>query len=885
MRRGITLLAVVLCAAACARAAAAPDDVIPPPRADGRLPREVRPQQYALSLVVDPAKPGFAGHVAIAVAIDAPVAAVVMHGRGLVVRRAVAHAGGTDHVARTGLRMAAGSKGEPEELTLAFDQPLPAGNADIEIDYEAPFADGLRGLYRVADGGTYYAFTQFEPNDARRAFPCFDEPGWKTPFDVAVTAPQGTLVVANMPERARRPVGGGQVRFEFQRSPPLPTYLVALAVGPFDILAGPTAPVPARLIATRGKAAMGKLALDTAVAHLALLAKYFDRAYPYPKLDIVAVPSFGAGAMENAGLITFREELVLLDPAHASTAARRAMAGVVAHELAHQWFGDLVTMQWWDDLWLNEAFASFMSDKIVDEWRPETRARLQALAAKSAVMAEDSLSTARRIRNPVRSTGEAMEAFDGITYAKGRAVLTMVEAWLGEDRFRDGLRLYLRRHEHGNATAADLYAALVEASGQREVPAVMNSFTDQTGVPLVAAELACPPPSLSVRQREYLTLDRKASKSGKLWHIPACAHADAENHCGLIDKEKGKIALGGGRCPAIVYANAGEAGYYRLRLGPADLARWRGGAAGKLPEAERFGLLANAWAGVWGGDMPAPAVLELAGGFGAEESRLVWGQIVDTLYAADRALVAEPARPPFARFVRELLGPTARRLGFAPVPGESDDTRLLRETIVGALGGLGDDEWARGEATRLCTAWLGDPGAVSADLARVAIPLAAKHGDQALWLRFLGVMRAARTPEIRLLALGGLTAFDDPQLVERTLGLLLDGTIKTQDLRYVLPGIGMRRETRDVTFAWTEKHFDELVQVIPKFLIGRLVRLTAALCDRPRVQAAEAFFRPRVAAIEGTEKDLRQAVEDGLRCAALADKERAPTSAWLGRRR
>ena len=367
---------------------------------------------------------------------------------------------------------------------LSFDRVIPVGPADLEIDYEGAFATGLRGLYRVEEGGRWYAFTQFEPTDARRAFPCFDEPGIKTPFTVTVTAPadrsRSPTCASRPPPRSRG--GNGRVKFEFEASPPLPTYLVAIAVGAFDLREALAGTLAIRLAAVSGKARLGGGALAAARGQLVELERYFGRRYPYAKLDLLAVPSFGAGAMENAGLITFREERILLDE-RASLAARIGMAGLIAHEAAHQWFGDLVTMAWWDDLWLNEAFASFMADEIVDAWRPATRARLQALALKSQVMADDSLATARRIRQPVRSTSEAQEAFDSVTYAKGRAVLAMTEAWLGPDAFRAGLRGYLQRHEWGNATADDLYAALAAASDGRDVAGVMRSFTDQIGVP------------------------------------------------------------------------------------------------------------------------------------------------------------------------------------------------------------------------------------------------------------------------------------------------------------------------------------------------------------------------------------------------------------------
>jgi aminopeptidase N len=791
--------------------------------------------------------------------------------------------------------MAAGSKADAEELVLTFEQALPAGDAQIQIDYLAPFADGLRGLYRVTEDKLSYAYSQFEPSDARRAFPCFDEPGWKTPFDVVVTVPRGSIAVANGREAARHVLPGGeQVRFEFEKTPPLPTYLVALAVGPLEALAGHEDPVRTRLIATRGKSAAGKLALDTAVAHLDLLGKYFDRPYPYSKLDIAAVPSFGAGAMENPGLVTFREELVLLDAGRASTAALRGMARVVANELAHQWFGDLVTMQWWDDLWLNEAFASFLADKIVDEWRPETRARVQALGGKAEVMSEDALVTARRIRNPVRSTSEALEAFDGITYAKGRAVLAMIEAWLGEDRFRDGLRRYLAQHAWGNATAADLYAALGQASGGRDVAKVMNSFTDQAGVPVVSAKLACyldqTPPAVFLRQREYRTLERKGASQAS-WRIPVCVAYDAggklARQCVLLDGVAGKVDLvtpsgEPAGCPAFFYPNAGEIGYYRVRLDPGDVTRLRDAAPLKLPEAERFGLISNVWAEVWSGELPASAFLDLIGAFKDDEtSRLVWGQIFDALDAVDRALITDAARPAFERFVRDLLGPIARRVGWVAKSDDSDDRKLLREEALGTLGRLGADEPTLAEARRITGAWLANPQTPSGDLARIAVPLAAQHGDAALFDRLLNVLKRPPTPEIRLIALAGLIGFDDPRLVERTLDLALEGAIKTQDLRYVFPQVGARRATRQVTTEWIEKHFDELIKVIPQAQMGRLARVIGALCDQTKVRAAETFFRAHAAKIEGTDKDMRQSAEVGLRCAALADKERAPTSAWL----
>jgi alanyl aminopeptidase len=603
--------------------------------------------------------------------------------------------------------------------------------------------------------------------------------------------------------------------------------------------------------------------------------------------------------MENPGFVTFREELLLIDPEHASTQSRRAMAGVIAHELAHQWFGDLVTMQWWDDLWLNEAFASWMSRKIVDQWRPASQSRLESVGERSNVMAHDSLSTARKIRNPVNSTSDALEAFDGITYGKGQAVLTMIESWLGEEPFREGMRRYVKKHEWGNATAGDLYAALSEVSG-RDVGKVMNSFTDQTGVPVVsaachAAEGTEGPVSLQLHQEEYRTLDRKGP-SNKLWHIPVCVVYDGgeklERECTLLDAAEVKLDLGkrrakaggAGGCPSYLYLNAGESGYDRIKLDRADVDKLAKTGLGKLSDLERYGLVSNAWAQVWSGDLPAAAYFDMLGSFKKESSRLVWREIIESLSAADKAIVTDGARPAFAKFVRDTLGPVAHRLGWTTKKDEPDDQKLLRVSVLTALGSLGRDEWALAQAKRVTDAWLADPFQVDADLAKAALPVAAKQPSESLFERLKMVLKSPRTPEVRVLALSGLAAFDEPKYVERVLDMMIDKTVKAQDLQYIFRPLSARRATLDITYGWLEKHFDDVVKVIPRFVVGRLAHVMASMCDAGQVRAAEAFFVPRMSKIDGTEKGMRQSVEDGLRCAALADKESSPTAKWLAAR-
>ena len=540
----------------------------PDPLTSGRLPDTARPIRYDLALQVDPTHEHYSGTVRIQVAVARPTRGIVLHGRGLNIQHAsLTPEGGTAIPATATFRQSTGGRGEPEELVLSFEQDVPAGNGTVEIAFEREFERALRGLYRVHAGNDWYAFTQMEPNDARRAFPCFDEPSFKVPWAVSVTIPHGDTAISNMPESSRSE--GDATTVHFAPTLPTPSYLVALAVGPFDVVQGATSPVPIRAVTVRGSGGLTHAMLDAAAAHVQILANYFDRPFPYPKLDLVAVPEFAAGAMENAGMITFREELMLIDPAHASTGARRAMAAVLAHELAHHWFGDLVTMAWWNDLWLNEGFATWAQARVVDQWQPNFGARLEALRDRGAAMEIDSLLSARAVRQPVSNTSEAEEAFDGITYTKGGAVLRMLEEWLGEDTFRAGVRQYIHSHEWGNASADDLLAALGQAS-HRDVAAVAASFLDQTGVPVVQADVTCAqgaPPSLTLSQSPYSVpgtqAGANAERAGRLWKIPVCVayEADGGPHraCVPVDRSKpDRTARRSDALPPLVVSQRGR---------------------------------------------------------------------------------------------------------------------------------------------------------------------------------------------------------------------------------------------------------------------------------------------------------------------------------------
>jgi alanyl aminopeptidase len=862
---------------------------VPPPREDGRLPAIAAPVEYRLQLTVDPGEKRFSGKVTIPVRLTEPTRAIVLHGRKLRIQTATVTAGGRTQVARAEFRLAAGSKGDADELVLTFDERVER-EASLEIAYDADFAEGLAGLYRVDEAGKAYAFTQFEPFGARLAFPCFDEPSAKVPFEVVLTVPSGLTVASNMPVRTETPEPGGKaVTFSFEKSPPLPTYLVALAVGPLEVRAGASEPVPLRLLAAPSRTAMGQVALDTARDHLKVLEAYFGSKYPYPKLDLVAVPNFGAGAMENAGLITFREERLLVDEKTTPTALRRSAYNVIAHELAHMWFGDLVTMAWWDDIWLNEGFATWMASKVLDTWRPELRARVEAYSGTSMAMHVDTLDSARRVRQPVRSTTETLEAFDGITYQKGAALLDMVERWLTPETFRAGVVRYLEEHRFGNARSEDLFLALGAASG-KPVPEVLKSFTEQTGVPAVelsACRVEGGVATVALQQSEYRPLGASKHEK-KAWTFPVCVrHAAAKNGndglaCALAREPTTTLSLPGGACPAWIHPNADQAGYYRAILPEASFERLASLPRAELTPRERVGVLSDAWASVRAGALDVPAFVKLSRRFQGDPEPAVWERIVSALQFLDAEMVPPEASEAFSLEVRRLLAPEVRSLGFEPRPKDGDAERMRRRVVITAMGAIGRDPGVIASARKLASAWLDDAKAAPGDLAAIALPLAAKHGDGALFERIVKRLKQEGvSPEERVIAVTALGEFREPALVKRAIELLMDGTIRTQDQLYVLRGLFSRRETRTLAFQAVAERLDTFLARIPPFARRRVVPVLAGAGGEEESTRARALLEPRLASLEGADRGFSQALEEASRCGAFRAHHAPALARWL----
>jgi alanyl aminopeptidase len=859
----------------------------------GRLPDDVAPLRYALSLRVVPSEERFAGQVRVEVELTRPRRVIWLHAQELAVRAAQVR---TERGETVPLRVE--RAGEDGLVAARPARDLPAGRHTLEIAYDAAFDRTLKGLYRVDVRGDAYAFTQFEAISARLAFPCFDEPRFKTPFEVTVEARPDHAVIGNTPTVAEEPAEGGLRRVRFAPTERLPTYLLALAVGPLDVVEAPPippsevrpAPVLLRGVAARGRGPELAYALARTPALLAELERYFGIPYPYGKLDVLAVPDFAAGAMENAGAITFREWLLLVDERTGPEEQRRAFAGVMAHELAHQWFGNLVTMPWWDDLWLNEAFATWMGNRCVERVFPEHRAELSQLASVHGAMAQDALVSARRIRQPIASSHDIRNAFDAITYSKGGGVLAMYERFLGEETFRAGIQRYLRAHAHGTATADDLLRALSEAAG-RDVGASFRTFLEQPGVPLVEVAVVCdggPRASggaaLQVRQSRYLPVGSAGDRAQR-WQIPLCARYAAGGQirttCAVVTEPDQRVALEGG-CPAWVIPNADGAGYFRFALAPADLARLRAVAPRVLTPREKMALVDSLQAAFASATLPAADVLEALAPLAQDPVRQVATAPMGLLAFAREQGVPPEERPRVEAYARRLYQPLYRRLGWEPPAprgaaqaAEDGETRLLRKAVISFLATTGRDPGVRREAARRARAYLGDDPdrPVSADalppsLVDVALAIAVEDGDAALFDHVERRLRASDDALVRGRMLGALASARDPALAARALALMLDPALRVNEVLTPLAGQMALPERREAAWAFVEANFDALRARIATTRAADLPWYATSACSEEMAARVEAFFAERVASLPGGPRNLAGALESLRLCAA-----------------
>ncbi len=848
-----------------------------------RLSSEVRPDRYHLRLDVDPGRDAYHGEVEIRLRAPRGTRRIELHAVELEIDSARVHdARGEIGVSRMARREERGT------VTIALRRGIAGPEARLELRFRGTLRRDLRGLYLARSGRRRYAATQLEAADARRFFPCFDEPDKKARFRLEVTTPTRNQVVSNAPVESEQRRGTRKT-VRFRETPPLSSYLVALVVG--ELAASRTrrlGSTPIRVWSVPEKIRLSGFALECAVEALRRLEAYFGLPYPYPKLDLIAVPDFEFGAMENAGAVTFRETLLLVDPKTVTLAERKRVAEVVAHELAHMWYGDLVTMAWWDDLWLNEAFATWMAYTVVDDWHPEWGLWLDFMHSRSAALGLDALANTHPIYAEVRRAEQATENFDLITYEKGCSVLRMLERWLGAPTFRKGVRRYVRRHRESNAVAADLWGALEEAAG-RPVAPVVRAWIERPGFPLLDVERR----DSGGRARLRLAQERcvasprmRAAAHEGPWPIPVVlrvqpARGRARLERRLIESERAELELGSASELRWAYANAEESGFYRpLHRGALFESLCAG--LGALHPAERMGLFSHQWAGVRADRARLSELLALCPALSGEPEPRVFESAFGPLEWLCLNTLPE-LRPAAARRFREWLAglfvPAWAALGWRPARGEPDSTRLRRAILLRLLGELAEHESVGRGAEERFEAYLRDRRTLDPNLAGPVVELAARRGDERRFVELQRAMRGATTPQERTRFELALGSFRKPACIARALELTLHEEVPTQDVVPLLQRLLANPAAGAATWQFIQARWDELVPRISAGLASRLVGALPSLRDRRYRSQVALFFRKHP--LPSATRALKQALERFDLDAELQKRTARELATWL----
>ena len=852
-----------------------------------RLPDWAVPESYDLSIKSDPDQSDYRGTVTIAVDLKKAANHLWLHGKDLKVSSVTI----TDAHGRTRAGKYDGDvTAEAEKAGVArvdFGTTLQPQKLKLKFDFTAPYNGTLQGYYKVVFAGNAYLQTQMEPISARLAFPCFDEPGFKVPLNLSLTIPAADKAVANAAETGSKPAGAGWKTVTFAQTKPLPTYLYAWAVGPWDIVDGPaippnewrSTPVPVRGIATKGNGPKMQRALAMVPAIIEHEEAYYGFGYPFGKLDLAALPDFSAGAMENAGLVTFRDWLLLLDKDSAPSAVRSSF-NVIAHELAHQWTGDTVTLDWWNDIWLNESFATWMQQKIEGEIHPDWHAHLDRIMGGQEAMQNDSLASARMIRQPITGNGDIETAFDGITYQKGAAVLGMFENFVGAQVFQKGMRAYIKAHAFGNANAGDLVDAIATAAGKGEAfRKAFKSFLNQNGVPLVATRLDCKPkgaPVLELTQSRYLPLGSSGDPN-RLWGVPVCVRFPNGAQCQMLDTKMASMKIDGGQCPAWYMPNANGDGYYRYEMARADRAALTKVIA-QRSDGEQLAFADSVDAAFLRGDMDASEALAAMRELAPSKVRHIALAPLDTIeWIYDHEAQTDAQKAAVREAVAKSYLPRLEALGYQRRDGESADDVLLRSSLANSLGlefkvpSVRAALLKQGEAA-LKTGKDGLPDLLAAnpDLLRTALSVAVEEKGKPAVDELVAAIPKTTDPVRRNAMLGALSHAQGAE-ADVARDFALSPQVKVGEMAMILRGGRDTVAQRDGLWNWFTAHYDKIVARTGAFAGGYLPRLAAGGgCSDAEAQRVENYFKPKLGQEEaGLKRGLAQTHESIVLCSAL----------------
>ena len=812
-------------------------------RRNFRLSKDVLPSAYEIRVELEFDRWTSTGQERITLQTTRPAREIVLHALELDIRRATIDG----EVAQ-----ATTYDTEAETATLRFGREIPAGEHSLEISWAGGIRDSLRGLYRSLRGEERYAATQFEAADARRAFPCFDEPEFKARFTLDLIHPAGNAAIANMPITSQESLDDRRTRTTFRQTPKISTYLVAFTVGPYEFTEIVNTPsrIPVRVCLPPGLAAQGVYARDAHVRCVEWLEAYTAIPYPYFKLDAIGIPDFEAGAMENPGAITYRTRLLAADERNTSIQALKGVFSTAAHELTHMWWGDLVTMRWWTDLWLNESFASFVGEKATAALNPEWRYWRDFVSDNTSAFNLDALASTHPISVEAKSAEEASQRFDAISYTKGAAVLRMIEGYLGEDAFREGVRIYLKRHAEANASADDFWRALDEASGQ-DVTAIANAWIKESGHPLVdiRAREVDDGLELDLSQTRYFS-DTHASPTTQRWPVPLVIKygtaVGVREHRSVLRAESGTVRLPGAQW---FFPNAGGRGFYRFRFASAFEGDRLDAGIEHLAAEERLALIDDLWALARHGKATLAMFLARLETLRGEEDRAVLAAIGDSLSWLGNYAVRDATERPFARLVDELYRPILEASGWTPRDGEDTDAREKRTRAIAMLGFHARAKDVRDEAQRRVRDHLDERERLHPDVAGTIAAVAATAGDNVLWDRYVARMQQAQASDAQeeTRFRQALIYFEEPDLSTRTAEAIFSPLIRAQDRGLMLVPMMQSRHTRLAAWEAVRAHWDSDIagtDMAPLLKLGYVTAISQ-LTQRGLADEAAAFLEAK----------------------------------------
>ncbi|WP_394202873.1 M1 family metallopeptidase [Marinagarivorans algicola] len=825
-----------------------------------------KPSSQKVSLTLDPSQETFTGVTEISLKVLKPTQYIELN--GLAYATTMAQLMGKKDCDLSSEMLKTG------KVKFICDKEIKPGKYTLRIDFTAPYNRQSVGLYKTLDQGTPYLFTQFEMSDARRAFPVFDEPEYKIPFQLTITAPTSQKVYANTPV-LNTTVHGDMTTHYFDKTPPIPSYLVAMAVGPFEEMAIEGMPIPGRVITPQGKIHLAEYAKDNMPRVLAALEDYFGIPYVYQKLDSVAVPEFPFGAMENSGLVTYREDILLVDLAAATRSKKQRNVSIIAHELAHQWYGNLVTMQWWNDLWLNEAFASWMAAKITKQLNPEFESHLDL--PQNNVMALDARLSTKPIRKPIKTEADIMDGL-GLAYSKGSSVLAMVENWIGEEAFQKGIQKYLKKFSYKNAEAADLWQALGKASN-KDVASVLKSFIEQSSFPLI--KVTQQGKQVTVSQSRFANAGVNAP--AQLWNVPVAIKYGAGDQVKtasvLLNQQSQTLDLEFE--PEWIYPDQGALGYYRWIMDDTQLDALIANASTKLTDRERLALLSAADALLDAGVISAAKLMQILEAFVGDSHPRVANTALNYLASQQRTFKDKSNEDLWPKFIRDAVTPAAQKYGLEAKAGEDGAVAQLRAAVVSRLGFDGEDQAVIKTAQQQTQIYLKDPQKVDPYLASTYLTLAAFHGDKALLDQFMTTFKTTKNPQVRTNMLTAMGYFGQPKLQQSVLAYSLTDEVTASDMRTILAGQSYTDERQALFIEWVYSHYDKVAANLPPFFVPNLPHFTTVSCDAKSLAKTQQFFNQKIAEVAGFSRTLSKLEESVNDCIALKNRELDSVNSFL----